>query len=744
MRTTLALAAILAGLVLTIPAQGTLPIGTQVRVSQTGPDGNASFGASSPAVAHNTQANQYLAVWAGDDTTDDEFEIWGRLLDAAGSPLGGKFRISDMGPDGNANFDASDPAVAYNAQANEYLVTWAGDDNTAPLVDNELEIFAQRLSASGAEIGTNDFRLSDMGPDGNANFGTFDPAVAYNAQANEYLVTWSGDDNTAPLVDDEFEIFAQRLSTAGAETGANDFRTSDMGPDGNASFDAFDPAVAYNSQANEYLVSWEGDDNTAPLVDGEFEIFAQRLSASGAEAGTNDVRISDLGPDGNANFGAFNPALAFNVQANEYLVTWSGDDNTAPLVDNENEIYGQRLSATGAETGANDFRVSDLGPDGNTNFGASDSAVAYNGQANEYLVTWDGDDNTAPLVDNENEIFGQRLSPVGAELDANDFRISDMGPEGNANFGAFNPAVAFNVQANEYLVAWSGDDDTAPLVDNELEIFARRSGAGAQPAPTASFTAAPTSGRAPLNVSLDASASKDANGTIVTYAWAFGDGGTGTGAKVTHRFTKAGTFQVKLTVTDNLGATGTAMQAIVVARANAPGCTITGTGGNDVLVGTPGPDAICGLGGNDTIQGRGGDDVLRGGPGNDRLLGGPGNDTLSGGGGDDRLDGGGGNDTANGGPGNDRLIGGGGNDVLLGGAGADRLIGGPGRDSLRGGSGPDRLNGGLGIDRVLGEAGVDLIFARDGTVDVLDGGAGFDRAQIDRRRDRVRNVEGRF
>ncbi|MGH8566288.1 MAG: hypothetical protein ACREXW_20310 [Gammaproteobacteria bacterium] len=37
------------------------------------------------------------------------------------------------------------------------------------------------------EIGANDFRISDMGPDGNVNFEAFSPAMAYNSLANEYL-----------------------------------------------------------------------------------------------------------------------------------------------------------------------------------------------------------------------------------------------------------------------------------------------------------------------------------------------------------------------------------------------------------------------------------------------------------------------------------------------------------------------------------------------------------------------------
>ncbi|HNJ44403.1 MAG TPA: hypothetical protein PKZ53_28235, partial [Acidobacteriota bacterium] len=129
------------------------------------------------------------------------------------------------------------------------------------------------------EIGTNDFRISDMGPDGDANFDALNASVAYNSTNNEYLVVWDGEDNTSPLVDGESEIFGQRVNAAtGAEIGVNDFRISDMGPNGDAAYDAFNPSVAYNSTNNEYLVVWSGDDNTAPFVDNEFEIYGQRLN----------------------------------------------------------------------------------------------------------------------------------------------------------------------------------------------------------------------------------------------------------------------------------------------------------------------------------------------------------------------------------------------------------------------------------------------------------------------------------
>jgi hypothetical protein len=442
------------------------------RISDMGPDGDRNSGGFEAAVAHDSVNNQYLVVWWGSDTTFGEPEIYGQLIDAAtGGEIGSDFRISDMGPpDDNAFFGRS-PAVAFNSVNKEYLVVWAGDDDTAPLVENEFEIFGQRVdAATGAEVGANDFRLSDMGTDGLKDFAAFDPAVAYNATNNEYLVVWSGDDTT----NDETEIFGQRVDAAtGVEIGANDFRISNMGPDGDANFDAILPAVAWNSTNNEYLVVWHGDDDTGELVDQEREIFGQRLSATGAELGT-DFRLSDMGPDGNTSFNARSPAVAYNSASNEYLVVWSGDDDTVPLVDNETEVFGQRVSATGVEIGVNDFRVSETGPDGNASFEAFSPAVAYSAVANEYLVVWAGDDDTGLLVDGEFEIFGQRLDAAGVEIGTNDFRLSDMGPDGDTDFEAGLPAAAFNSVNNEYVVVWDGDDNTGLLVDQELEIYGQR------------------------------------------------------------------------------------------------------------------------------------------------------------------------------------------------------------------------------------------------------------------------------
>ncbi len=56
------------------------------------------------------------------------------------------------------------------------------------------------------------------------------------------------------------------------------------------------------------------------------------------------------------------------------------------------------------------------------------------------------------------------------------------------------------------------------------------------------------------SITFDASRSTDPDGQIVGYAWTFGDGGTGSGAVVSHAYARPGQFTVTLTATDNGGA----------------------------------------------------------------------------------------------------------------------------------------------------------------------------------------------
>ncbi len=69
--------------------------------------------------------------------------------------------------------------------------------------------------------------------------------------------------------------------------------------------------------------------------------------------------------------------------------------------------------------------------------------------------------------------------------------------------------------------------------------------------PVADFSATPTTGLTPLNVSFT---NTTRGGPVTSYAWDFGDGGASTLADPTHTYTVAGTYTVSLTATGPGGA----------------------------------------------------------------------------------------------------------------------------------------------------------------------------------------------
>ena len=92
--------------------------------------------------------------------------------------------------------------------------------------------------------------------------------------------------------------------------------------------------------------------------------------------------------------------------------------------------------------------------------------------------------------------------------------------------------------------------------------------------PTAKATATPSSGQAPLPVTFSATRSTDPEGTPLTYAWTFGDGGTSTEAEPTHTYQSNGIHNAQLTVTDAAGKSGVTNVQVTVGN-TAPSVTMT-------------------------------------------------------------------------------------------------------------------------------------------------------------------------
>ncbi|MGC0271840.1 PKD domain-containing protein [Pseudactinotalea sp. Z1739] len=113
-------------------------------------------------------------------------------------------------------------------------------------------------------------------------------------------------------------------------------------------------------------------------------------------------------------------------------------------------------------------------------------------------------------------------------------------------------------EAGEYTVTLTVTDDDGEADSASREVTVIEPPANA--APTAAFMAVTND----LTVSVDGSDSTDSDGTIESWEWDFGDGGTGAGVSAQHTYAEPGTFEVTLTVTDDDGAQGTYSESVTV------------------------------------------------------------------------------------------------------------------------------------------------------------------------------------
>lgn len=430
--------------------------------------GTAVTGGSSTATAYNPFQDEFLVVWTGREDGETGHELYAQRIDATtGAELGtNDLRLTDMGEDGGFLYyliGVGRPSVVFNANTREYLVCWSGND----LGGTQTRIFVQRLDEFANEIGTNDMPVSSLGdPAISSTSRAYDASLAFAPDLNEYMVVFTGLDASMPSP--SFDIFAVRLDGTTAQPIGTEFPVSDMGSTGQNQFSAYAPDVVYNASRQEYFVVWYGDDDAGALADGEFEVYGQRLDAvTGAELGTNDIRLSDMGStDGDVRFFARSPRVGWNSIDDLYLVTWFGDDDAGALVDYEFEGWGQLVDGNGAEVGTNDFRITFTGPDGSNDFSAFTPEIEHDPRRNEWVLAWVADDlPPVGLGEDEEEIFARRLDGSTGNLVGPVQRLTTRNPTDSMIQGSFGPSLARKPQTGEFLLGFT----THSWPENDLE-----------------------------------------------------------------------------------------------------------------------------------------------------------------------------------------------------------------------------------------------------------------------------------
>ncbi len=320
------------------PLAATQQMGSEFQISQsTSPEADRYH----PVVAHNWRHGEYLVAWHN-KWPDGHRDIYAQRVSESGELLGPWFAIT-AGP-----YDRTQPALAYNAINDEYLVVWmfnaSGDGST-------YEIWGRTIAWNGGYMNT-EFQIITW-----ANRSFWTPRVAWNSLRNEYLVVWTAVDTTtglpndvahALLLNDGTKIFGTIIS-------------SEMQP--------HQPDVAYNIAKDEFLVVWRrmwgaaDGDIRAARISGDTAVVVSPPGIFTVSAVVEDELL---------------PSVATNQQ-NRYVVAWQ---RAYPGPCCDWDIWAQELDANG---GLVDSAVMLAG---STDDETAPRVAAWGGFDRRYMAVW--------------------------------------------------------------------------------------------------------------------------------------------------------------------------------------------------------------------------------------------------------------------------------------------------------------------------------------------------------------------
>jgi PKD repeat protein len=117
--------------------------------------------------------------------------------------------------------------------------------------------------------------------------------------------------------------------------------------------------------------------------------------------------------------------------------------------------------------------------------------------------------------------------------------------------------------AGNYTVKLKVNDDTGAFDQETASIVVTTPSVANMP-PHAVLSSSMTVGNAPLQVQFDGSGSTDSDGSIISYTWAMGDGGTANGPQATYTYLTPGNYTATLTVTDEGGLSDSVSTPVLV------------------------------------------------------------------------------------------------------------------------------------------------------------------------------------
>ncbi|MES0327230.1 MAG: hypothetical protein ABUK13_03470 [Gammaproteobacteria bacterium] len=384
-----------------------------------------------PTLAYDPGHDTYLVTWSDHRDRLRDVDIYGRLLNGQGKPIGEEFPISiHKGGQGMS-------AVSFDEINNRFLVVWV-DWRNANDVDSD--IYGQLVNADGSLYGNN-FIIAER------RTSQKQPTVAFDPTRQRFLVVWKD------FRDGKIEkIYGRYLNSKGKIIG-DEFRIAK----GEGKQDR--PSLFYDPKRKRFLAVWRD------IVD-ENQYLSSMIAGSSIFAAFIDPehplkqgdQLQDALLIAAVEDACLPPSLystAYSPEKDLFMIVWtSGRDYQKLGLD----VYGALIR------GSDGKRISEELPIATQYRYQEFPAVVYDAKRQRFLVAWyDLRRGDASL---DMDIFGRYVTTDGEMT--NEFLISDSDARNNRRF----PAMAVSPKHDKALVIWEDRREKTPQA-HRSRIFGR-------------------------------------------------------------------------------------------------------------------------------------------------------------------------------------------------------------------------------------------------------------------------------
>lgn len=347
---------------------------------------------ASPALAYNADRNEYLAAWV--EAAAPPASIRVLRLGAEGQPLDGGQGLSGGG-------DAYQVQVVYQPARQRYLVVWAGMGG----------VHGNFVSADGQVVGEL-FAVYES-----TNSSPVDGVRVVHQPADDiFLIAYRLSNGNGAV---------QRVTADGALAG---------GP----------VAVDFTLDSQAFDMAADAGTGKSLLVFQSL-YWGSRVWGAWIEPSTQTISPTVLYEDPQWR-PVRRPAAAFGPGANRYAVVWEQVLDFSAGYD-PHGLMVQPIAADGALPVGPTRILSDTGQ-------PVAPRVAY-GSADQFLVVWPYQYSLPGWATTVTQISGQRIDAGGDAVGAPILVSTAMTPANGISASKSQIAVAYNTQYGEYLVAWS-------------------------------------------------------------------------------------------------------------------------------------------------------------------------------------------------------------------------------------------------------------------------------------------------